>query len=146
MSVALLDVNVLVALFDPDHVHHRRAHAWFAENRGSGWATCPLTENGSVRILSNPTYSGRQTTVGDAVARLAAFRASGDHEFWPDTVTLCEEGRFVFAHVSGHRQLTDVYLLALAVARGGRLATFDRRIRPIAVAGATAANLTSLDD
>lgn len=145
MVGALLDVNVLIALFDPDHVHHQPAHDWFAGNRQSGWATCPLTENGLVRILSNPAYSGRQTTVRDAVARLTAFRASGDHDLWPDTVTLCEEGRFDFTHVSGHRQLTDVYLLALAVERGGRLATFDHRIRPDAVVGATAANLACID-
>lgn len=134
--LALLDVNVLVALFDPDHVHHDPAHAWLAENRGAGWATCPLTENGLVRILSNPSYSGRRTTVQDAVDRLAAFRTSGGHAFWTDSVSLCQEGLFIFPHVSGHHQLTDVYLLALAVQHGGRLATFDRRIRPDAVAGA----------
>jgi uncharacterized protein len=138
---ALLDVNVLVALFDREHVLHPAAHEWFAKHRDRGWATCPLTENGLVRILTNPLYSGRRTTVPDAVARLSAFRASGDHEFWPDTVTLCAEGAFAFAHVRGHRQLTDVYLLALAVERAGRLATFDRRIEPAAVAGATAETL-----
>jgi toxin-antitoxin system PIN domain toxin len=141
---ALLDVNVLVALFDPDHVHHRPAHGWLAEGRAGGWATCPLTENGLVRILSNPSYSGRRTTVEDAIERLTAFRASGDHEFWPDTVSLCEEGLVVFPHVGGHRRLTDVYLLALAVQRGGRLATFDRRIRPEAVAGAEPEHLVLL--
>lgn len=138
---ALLDVNVLVALFDPDHVLHRAAHDWFARHRQRGWATCPLTENGLVRVLSNPSYSGRRTTVPDAVARLTAFRASGDHEFWPDTVTLCAEGSFAFAHVKGHQQLIDIYLLALAVERGGRLATFDRGIQPAAVPGATAESL-----
>lgn len=138
---ALLDVNVLIALFDPEHVLHRAAHEWFAKHRERGWATCPLTENGLVRILANPGYSGRRTTVSDAVARLSAFRASGDHEFWPDTVTLCAEGSFAFAHIRGHRQLTDVYLLALAVERAGRLATFDRHIEPAAVSGATAETL-----
>lgn len=142
--VALLDVNVLVALFDPEHVHHQTAHEWLAENRSRGWATCPLTENGLVRILSNPSYSGRRTTVQDAVERLAAFRASGDHAFWPDTVSLCQEGRFTFPHIGGHRQLTDVYLLALAVQNQGRLATFDRGIRPHSVAGATPSNLAFL--
>lgn len=141
---ALLDVNVLVALFDADHVHHGPAHDWFAENRERGWATCPLTENGLTRILSNPTYSGRRTTVQDAVDRLTAFRASGDHEFWPDSVSLCQEGLFLFPHILGHRQLTDVYLLALAVRHGGRLATFDQRIRPNAVADAGPAHLIYL--
>jgi hypothetical protein len=141
---ALLDVNVLLALFDPDHVHHDPAHGWLAENRGDGWATCPLTENGLVRILSNPNYSGRRTTVQDAVDRLATFRTSGGHEFWPDSVSLCQEGLFVFPHVSGYRQLTDVYLLALAVQHGGRLATFDHGIRPDAVAGAGSDHLFHL--
>lgn len=143
---ALLDVNVLVALFDPDHVLHRTAHAWFSRDRERGWATCPLTENGLVRILSNPGYSGRRTTIPDAVARLATFRASGGHEFWPDTVTLCAESSFAFSHVRGHRQLTDVYLLALAVENGGRLATFDRHIQPAAVAGATMETLLRVAD
>jgi predicted nucleic acid-binding protein len=68
--VTLLDVNVLVALFDPVHVHHEAAHKWFGQNRKSGWATCPLTENGMVRVLSNPAYPGRRTTVHDAIRRL----------------------------------------------------------------------------
>ena len=142
--IALLDVNLLVALFDADHVHHRPAHDWLAGGREEGWATCPLTENGLVRILSNPSYSGRRTTVQDAVDRLTAFRASGDHAFWPDAVSLCQEGLFVFPHVGGHRRLTDVYLLALAVQRDGRLVTFDRGIRPDAVTGAGPEHLIHL--
>ena len=144
MAVALLDVNVLVALFDPDHVHHQPAHEWFAANREGGWATCPLTENGFVRVLSNPAYSGRGTTVQDAAARLAVFCASGDHQFWPDTLTLREEGSFAFERVRGHRQITDAYLLALAAEQGGRLATFDQRIGLEAVVSATAANLACI--
>lgn len=144
MAVALLDVNVLVALFDPEHVHHRPAHEWFAENRPLGWASCALTENGVVRVLSNPSYGGRSTDLEDAVGRLAVFKASGDNVFWPGDVSLCDEGRLRFQHVAGHRQLTDVYLLALAVEHGGRLATFDRRIRTEAVVGATAAHLTRI--
>ncbi len=97
---ALLDVNVLVALFDPMHAHHEAAHEWFAENRRDGWATCPLTENGLVRILSNPKYPGRMTTVGDAIARLGNFRESGDHTFWQDSVSICAEV-FQPDHVQG---------------------------------------------
>lgn len=142
--VALLDVNVLIALFDPDHVHHQAAHDWLDTNRRRGWATCPLTENGVVRILSNPSYPGRRTTLEDAADRLSTFRTSGDHAFWPDSVSICQDGLFVFPRIGGHRRLTDVYLLALAVHHRGRLATFDHRIRTDAVAGAGPANLDLL--
>lgn len=133
---ALLDVNVLVALFDPDHVHHDVAHDWFAGQRAHGWATCPLTENGFVRVLSNPAYGGETLTAARAVALLRRFRESGQHVFWPDAVSLCDTALFDAA--GGHRQLTDVYLLGLAVAMGGCLATFDRSIPRSAVVGATA--------
>ena len=137
---ALLDVNVLVALFDPMHAHHEAAHEWFADNRQRGWATCPLTENGVVRILSNPNYPGRMTTIGDAVTRLGSFRESGHHTFWPDSASICDEA-FRPAHVQGYRQLTDIYLLALAVRNDGRLATFDRGIPLSSVSGAGADHL-----
>lgn len=78
---ALLDVNFLVALFDPMHLHHEAAHEWFGRNRGGGWATCPLTENGFVRVVSNPRYPGRGTSTRDAIARLAEIRRSADHVF-----------------------------------------------------------------
>ena len=142
--VALLDVNVLVALFDAVHAHHEAAHEWFGRNRKSGWATCPLTENGMVRVLSNPAYPGRRTTVRDAIRRLADFRQSGDHTFWPDSASLCDEILFRPAHLLGHRQLTDVYLLALAVTNGGRVATFDRSMPLPAVDGAKADHVAYL--
>ena len=142
--IALLDVNVLVALFDGAHLHHEAAHNWFAENRGHGWATCPLTENGLVRILSNPAYPGRRTTVADAVDRLNSFRESGNFVFWPDTVSFCNQGTFRFVHIGGHRQLTDVYLLALAVRNNGRLATFDRGIPLPSVEGAETSHMVQL--
>ena len=134
--IALLDVNVLVALFDPVHTHHESAHRWFEAERESGWATCPITENGLVRVLSNPKYPGRQTTVRDAVDRLESFRRSGHHDFWPDSLSRCESGRFRPVGFGSHRKLTDIYLLALAVEKGGRLATFDRGIPLAAVAAA----------
>jgi hypothetical protein len=140
---ALLDVNLLVALFDPDHVHHDPAHAWFGTHRSSGWATCPLTENGVVRILSNPAYSPSTERPAEIARRLASFRKSGHHVFWPDDVSVCDSG--LFSLTVGHRQLTDVYLLALAVRRGGRLATFDRSIPVKAVRGARADHLAVID-
>jgi len=142
--IGLLNVNALVALFDPEHVHHRSAHEWFAVHRQKGWATCPLSENGLVRVVSHPSYPGRGTTVGDAIERLARFRESGDHTFWPDSVSLCDEDRLRLEHVMGHRQVTDLYLLALAVEKGGRLVTFDRRIRADAVAGGAPRHLNVL--
>jgi uncharacterized protein len=139
--VALLDVNVLIALFDPAHVHHDAAHKWFAASRKYRWATCPLTENAFVRILSNPSYAGQATTMEDAVARLRAFCSGREHVFWPDSVSLRERGRFRWNHVQGHRQLTDVYLLALAISNQGRLATFDTTISLQAIEGAKGQNL-----
>ena len=135
----LLDVNVLVALFDPNHIHHEPAHQWFAEHRASGWATCPLTENGVVRVLSNPAYSSGAERPQDVARRLAAFRASGHHVFWPDDISICDTA--VFGLTAGHRQLTDAYLLGLATARDGRLATFDRTVPLKSVRRAKADNL-----
>lgn len=139
--VGLLDVNVLVALFDPAHVHHDAAHAWFAVNRKHRWATCALTENAFVRVLSNPAYPGSRTMVEDAAARLQTFCAQRDHVFWADTVSVRDRGRFRWRHVQGHRQLTDVYLLALSVSNRGRLATFDSTISLRAVDGAETSHL-----
>ena len=133
---ALLDVNVLVALFDPDHVHHDLAHDWFADNRADGWATCPVTENGLVRVLANPAYGSVVTRPAELVARLRRFCASGHHEFWPDVVSLRDQAVFDPAFFAGHRQVTDVYLLGLARKKGGRLVTFDGAIPLKAVRGA----------
>ena len=81
MSVALLDVNVLVAIFDPDHPHHAIAHRWFGQNRKFGWSTCPITINGCVRILSNPRFSSMSVTPGEMAGRLRAFCSTSDHQF-----------------------------------------------------------------
>jgi hypothetical protein len=140
---ALLDVNVLVALFNPDHVHHETAHDWFSSARGgAGWATCTVTEQGLLRILANPSYwSGFERTAG-VVKRLRQFCGSGNHHFWEQTVSLRDRTLFDLVHVSGHRQITDVYLLGLAHRMGGVLATFDRTIPLNAVRGATPESLS----
>ena len=143
--VALLDVNVLVALFNPVHVHHELAHDWFADNRASGWATCPLTENGFLRIFGNPARGDQMMPIPDLIARLRKFCASGHHQFWRDAASLVDESLFDFSLIRGHRQLTDVYLLGLAVRRGGRFVTFDQRIPLGAVKGATPANLEMVE-
>ena len=142
---ALLDVNVLIALFDPNHVHHDLAHDWFADNRGHGWATCPVTENGFVRVLANPAYGGPVARASELLSRLAAFCRADDHVFWPDAVSLRDETRFDPAMVTGHRQLTDIYLLGVAIAQGGRLATFDRTMPLTAVIGATAQSVATIE-
>ncbi len=134
-AVTLLDVNVLVALFDPDHVHHETAHDWFADHRVRGWATCPMTENGLVRVLSHPSYHPSAPQPRDVAARLQAFCDSGHHHYWPDTVTLRDVALFDPDVLWGHRQVTDMYLLGLAVKMNGRLATFDRSIHAGSVLG-----------
>jgi toxin-antitoxin system PIN domain toxin len=138
---ALLDVNVLVALFDADHVHHELAHDWFADNREAGWATSPLTENGLVRVLANPKYGAALSSVPALVERLRQFKRSGHHQFWTDTVSLDDDTLFDVQRVRGFSQVTDVYLLGLATHHVGRLVTFDRSIPLAAVRGATAGTL-----
>ena len=135
-AVALLDVNVLVALFDAEHVHHELAHDWFADERRHGWATCAMTEAGVLRVLSHPAYGSPVSRLADLVPLLRKFCASGGHEFWADKVSLRDPQLFDLALARGHRQVTDVYLLGLATRHGGRLATFDRTIPLSAVKGA----------
>ena len=134
--VALLDVNVLVALFEPEHVHHEVAHEWFADSRRSGWATCPLTENGLVRILTSPGSHSPPLSIAEAVDALRRFRASGHHEWWDANLSFTDTRVFRATALRGHRQVSDVYLAGLAHARGGKLATFDRGIPITSIVGA----------
>lgn len=136
MSVALLDVNVLVALFDPAHQNHESAHLWFGRNRKFGWATCPITANGCIRVLSNPAYPTVDATPAEVARRLQSLCSTTDHHFWPDSVSLLDESLFQPAMLGGHQKITDAYLLGLAVRNHGRLATFDRSIPLKAVRGA----------
>jgi hypothetical protein len=144
-TVALLDVNVLVALFDPDHVHHELAHDWFADQRSDGWATCALTENGLIRVLSHPKYGAAVTRPEEIVGRLRVFCASGHHVFWPDAVSLRDGRLFNPSSIRGHRQVSDIYLLGLAKKMAGSLATFDRSIPPSAVIGASRRTLAVIE-
>lgn len=146
MSAYLLDVNVLVALFDADHVHHEIAHFWFADQKANGWATCPITENGVVRVLAHPGYGRADTRFEAIVERLRSFRESGHHHFWHDGTSIADLAAIRPSYMRGHRQLTDVYLLALALRMGGRLATFDRSIPVSAVVGATKSTLAVIGD
>lgn len=140
---SLLDVNVLIALLDAGHLHHRAATGWLGANLRHGWASCALTQNGCLRILSLPGYPNSQPPA-DVARRLA--RAVGDtsHAFWPDAVSLLDAGRMRWDRVLTSRQITDVYLLALAVANKGRFVTFDRGVSIAAVPGAAARHLVTI--
>lgn len=140
---ALLDVNVLIALHDAQHVHHETAADWLLAHAGHGWATCPLTQNGCLRIMSQPAYPN-PVPLAQAITLLGTSCRHPSHRFWPDDVSLLDAKRVQHAHMHGHRQLTDLYLLALAVRHGGRFVTFDAQIPRSAVQGATAAHLVSL--
>ena len=142
-GAALLDVNVLVALFQPDHPHHEVAHDWFADTHTRGWATCPLTQNGLLRILANPRHGALHRPV-DLMRHLAGLCRSKHHVFWPDAVSLTDDKLFNAAVIRGHRQLSDIYLLGLAKKMGGCLATFDAGIPLGAVIGATRDTLAIL--
>lgn len=137
---ALLDVNVLIALLDANHLHHRRATEWMEKNLASGWASCPLTQNGCIRIMSQPGYPN--PVPASAVAeRLREAAALPLHQFWPDDLSMLTPGLIDWRHILGSRQVTDAYLLALAVKHKGRLVTLDKGITLLAVEGATQASL-----
>jgi toxin-antitoxin system PIN domain toxin len=124
--IYLLDVNLLVALFDRLHVNHESAHEWFARHAIESWASCPITENGFLRVVSSPAYPTVTATPAEAMEHLERFRTHPGHVFWPDEVSLIDvlDGS-LRSLLSGHGQITDYYLAALANHRGGRLATFD---------------------
>jgi len=141
MPVALLDVNVLVALISASHIHHDVAHDWFTDNTASGWASSPITEGGLLRILANSARIGEHVPLPRLVNLLNSFCENSRHEFWPDTLSLRDQRLFNAEAVRGHQQLTDVYLLGLAVKHGGKFVTLDQRVPLAAVKGATRASL-----
>jgi uncharacterized protein len=140
---ALFDVNVLIALLDRDHVSHGAATAWYGDHVDYGWASCPITENGTARVMSSPGYSN-PLPVAEVLARLGEATRAGPHKFWPDDVSLTDRVVFDQRAILGPKQITDRYLLALAVKNGGRLVTFDQGIRATAVRRATPANIVHL--
>ena len=140
---ALLDINVLIAMLDPDHSLHERARAWFSRNVQSGWTSCPITQNGCARVMSSPGYPNA-LPVRAVVERLREATRSPYHEFWPDDVSLLEPRVADASRIHGPRQLTDLYLLALAVSRGGRFATFDSSVALSAIKGAEKRHLVAL--
>jgi len=128
VTTYLLDVNVLIALVDPAHVQHDAAHRWFARLGRKRFATCPLTENGLVRIVGHPKYPNSPGPPSAVVQSLVAIRSLPGHEFWPDKISVADDAFFAAALLSSHSRVTDSYLLALAHANGGHLATMDRKL------------------
>jgi len=135
VTVFLLDVNVLIALVDPAHVQHEQAHDWFARVGTQGFATCPITENGLLRIVGHPRYPNSPGPPTIVMASLAAIRALEGHAFWVDDISLADGRHADASRLSSHAQVTDSYLLALARAHGGRLASMDRKLVVDAVLG-----------
>jgi toxin-antitoxin system PIN domain toxin len=131
----LLDVNVLLALLDADHVFHDQAHCWFEAEVTDGWATCPITENGVIRILGQPRYPKGPGTPAAAAQLLRTALSMPRHVFWPDDISVVSSPNVHCAALGTSAQVTDTYLLALAIHHGGILATFDRRLSPAAVPG-----------
>ena len=136
MKVALLDVNVLVALFDPASPSHDSAHEWFGREGWQCWATCAITLNGCVRVLSNPAYPTAKVRPDEVIAMLRRACTSPGHQFWPDTVNLLDGSLIRPELIGGHKNITDISLLALAVRNNGQLVTVDRAISLRSVIGA----------
>ena len=128
MTTFLLDVNVLIALIDPAHVQHDTAHEWFASAGHKSWATCPLTENGVLRIVGHSRYPNSPGTPAAVSQLMKTLRGLPGHVFWPDDISLLDAGQIDASRLLSSAQVTDSYLLALASAHGGRLASFDRRL------------------
>ena len=131
----LLDVNVLIALIDSAHVRHRETRAWFETTGQEAWATCPLTENGVLRIVGHPNYPKSPGTPAAVAETLRPLCELPGHEFWPDSLSLLNTARVQSNYLSSHAQVTDTYLLSLARAHDGKLATFDRQLVTTAVLG-----------
>jgi len=126
MSVFLLDVNVMLSLAWPAHEFHDRARRWFRQNASKGWATCPFTEAAFVRILGNPRFSPSSVSPRQTLLALEAHLSEPAHLFWPDDIPVAECVAPLRQRLRGHRQITDAYLLGLAIRKRGTLATFDQ--------------------
>jgi hypothetical protein len=131
MKGYLFDTNLLIALLWPSHERHDLALKWFTRHRAKGWATCPLTQAGFVRIVSNPAFSRDAVQPREASQVLSANTAAKDHTFWTDELPVAEAVAFAGVRLVGHQQVTDAYLLGLALRRGGVLATLDQRIQAL---------------
>jgi len=140
---ALLDVNVLVALLDTEHIHHLDAREWLTANIASGWASCAITQMGAVRVMSGSRYPADLSTRA-ALELVAAATATKHHVWWPCDIAITDPSHVDATHLLGPGQIIDSYLLALAVKHGGRFVTFDRRVSLAPVPAATAEHLVVL--
>ena len=131
MRPALLDVNLLVALAWPNHVHHAVAHAWFQRNQSNGWATCPVSQAGFVRVSSNKKIIPEARTPREAMRLLQRITELPHHQFWSDDIDFASSSLIATEKLLGFRQVTDAHLLAIALRHEGRLATLDRGLRSI---------------
>ena len=139
MTTFLLDVNVLIALVDPAHIQHDKIHQWFSQIGNRSFATCPITENGLLRIVGHPRYPDSPGPPSTVAPTLAAIRALPGHSFWPDSISMVDPAFFDTAALSSHARVTDSYLLALAQANKGKLATMDHKLATEVVAGGRSA-------
>ena len=138
---ALLDVNILIALLDGSHIHHGAVSAWLAGHIDQGWASSPITQNGCIRILSQPGYPN-PVPAAQVAERLTEATQHPSHAFWADSISLLHPGCLMWSQVLSSRHVTDAYLLALAVQQGGHFVTLDRGIPLDAVSGALPEHLT----
>jgi uncharacterized protein len=135
----LFDVNALIALISPRHLHHESMHRWFRENSSAGWATCPITENGAIRVISQPKFAAGPYTPSEATAALRSVcQADARHRFLRDEVSLTDDSIFSMEYVIGPQQVTDAYLLGLAAKHGAKLVSFDRSLPWQAIRDGTA--------
>jgi toxin-antitoxin system PIN domain toxin len=136
----LLDVNALIALISPGHVHHERMHAWFEMHEKEGWATCPLTENGAVRVLAQSILAASPNCAFDVIRLLSEWKQSQAqfHRFWNDSVSITDEWLFRVEYITKPGLVTDAYLLGLAAKHGARLVSFDKTLPWQAIQGGTA--------
>ncbi len=128
----LLDLNALIALADPDHLHYQAMQDWFDSSGNQDWGVCPLTEAGFIRVTTNPAYRGPNRTVAQAAAILAEFARHPGYRYWPIAHSWSVVTQPFSKRIFGHQQITDAYLLGLAVKEGGILLTFDKGIRYMA--------------
>ena len=131
MGAFLLDANVLIALAWPEHVFHETVGRWFVRHSADGWATCPFTQAAFVRVLSNPAFSVDALTPENALRVLESNLGLPGHHFWADSISVPDALRSIEGRLRGHQQITDAYLLGLAIHHRGRLATLDKGIEAL---------------
>lgn len=136
----LLDVNALIALLSPDHLHHERMHLWFATHSSKGWATCPITENGAIRIMSQDALGAGRLQPSEVIAALRATSESQaeHHRFWTDEISLTDPTLFRVEYIRSPKLVTDAYLLGLAARHNAKLVSFDRTLPWQAIVNGTA--------